>query len=374
MMSLALTGSLFPFRVAVALAVGFAFGSLTVTGEPGPAPATEYFPAVVFTQGFCVSPPLISREIPLTDFGRLAPMVPGTWEPFWALIHWYGVESLTDAHRTVFGEREAAWRNAYQGLRVALGDDGRPEVTMTLDSLAVYNHEPITYERMCVIRPHFLLSHAFYPDRDGVRRYGGAEEPRTEPDASVFPDLDTFAELTLSLKLRLAEATDLRREYRHDDPAKRRPHHNRAAFQFWLRVHCRTPGAPSHGRFFWVGYRAYDSALPYESPIPYRHDQIESDGRSTFAYRLSIGTVYGEDYEAPLNAFLAGRESALTIDVLKEVRKAVFAIRQEKQAFPDLYPAARGLPGSQPAAGDGSARTPGRSGAGGSRQPRSGRG
>jgi hypothetical protein len=67
-------------------------------------------------------------------------------------------------------------------------------------------------------------------------------------------------------------------------------------------------------------------------------DRIESDGSSTFAYRLSIGTVYGEDYEAPLNAFLAGRESALAIDVLKEVRQAGLAIRQEKQAFPDLSP------------------------------------
>jgi hypothetical protein len=286
---------------------------------------------------------MIAREIPLSRFGRLAPMRPTAQSPFWSLVHWHGVESLADTHRTVFGEREAAWRNAYQGLHITVDDSGQVALTLTIDSLVIYNHEPISYERMCVIRPHFLLAHNFYPDRDGVRRYGGADARLTEPDASVFPDLDTFADLTLSLKLRLAEATDLRHEYRGDDPSKRRPHHNRNPFQFWFRVYCRNPAAPSYGRFFWLGYRAYDSALPYASPVPYQNDQIESDGNSTFAYKLCALSAYGEDYERRLNAFLAGEESALTFDVLKEARKAVHAIQQQKGAFADVREDLAGL-------------------------------
>jgi hypothetical protein len=308
----------------------------TGPAEPRPAAAAaEFFPPDAFRRGFSVSPPMIAREIPLAQFGRLAPMQATPDAPFWTLIHWHGVESLSDVCRTVFSEREAVWRNPYQGLRIVLGDAGRPVVTLSIDTLAVYNHDPISYERMQVIRPHFLLSHDFYPDRDGVRRYSGAEERETTPDGSTFPDLETFADLRLGLTLRLAQAQDLRQEYRGDDPAKRRLHYNRNCFQFWFRVYCRNAAAPAHGRFFWLGYRAYDSEVPYGSPIPHERDQIESDGRATYAYRLSDLSVHGPDYDRKLTAFRAGAATAIHIDLRQAAQTAIRAIREEKKDFLD---------------------------------------
>jgi len=59
-----------------------------------------------------------------------------------------------------------------------------------------------------------------------------------------------------------------------------------------------------------------------------------SDGQS-FAYGLSYLSVYGESYKATLDAFHAGKETAIAIDVLKVTRKAILAIQQEKNAFLD---------------------------------------
>ena len=308
----------------------------TQAADTVPRPTVvEYFPADSFLRGFSVSPPRISRRIPLTAFGRLAPMLPSAHEPFWTLSQWHCVESLAERRRTMSSGRQSEWRNAYQVLRVVVGEDGRPTLSMTIDSLAVYNHKKITYERMGRVRPHFLLAHNFYPDRDGVRRYGGAEQKDTTPDGSTFPNLDTLSALTLSMKLRLVKADDLRHAYKGDDPARRRRHYNRNCFQFWFRAYCRNPEVPSHGRFFWLGYRAYDSELPYSSRIPHERDQIESDGNATFAYKLCNLSVHGESYERKINAFLAGAETTITIDVLQAARKAIQAIQKRKRAFLD---------------------------------------
>jgi len=295
----------------------------------------EYFPADSFLRGFRVSPPKIARQIPLTAFGRLASMRPPAQTPFWTLSQWHCVESLATRHRTLSSGRQSAWQNPYQTLRVVVGEDGRPALSMTIDSLAVYDHKKITYERMGRVRPHFLLAHNFYPDRDAVRRYGGAEQKDTTPDGSTFPNLDSLSALTLSMELHLVKADDLRHEYKGDDPTNRRRHYNRNCFQFWFRVYCRDPDAPSHGRFFWLGYRAYDSELPYSSRIPHERDQIESDGNATFAYKLCNLSVHGESYERELNAFLAGVETTIAIDVLRAVRKAIRAIQKRKRAFLD---------------------------------------
>ena len=301
-----------------------------------PARAEEYFPPDAFLRGFSVSPPMIAREIPLTDFGRLEPMAPTVEEPFWSLYHWYCVESLNEKHRTVVGERRSEWRNPYQKLGITVGDDGLPMLAMTLDALAVYDHMAITYERMAMVRPHFLLGHQFYPNQDdGIQRYRQAEEKHTLPDGSTFPDLDTFSALTLSVYLRVAEATDLRHEYTHDDAANRRRHYNRACFQFWLRVYCRDATDSAHGRFFWLGYRAFDGEVPYISNIPHEHDQIESDGKSTHAYRLCDKSIYGDDYARKLKAFHGGEETTMIIDVLETARRAIRALQKEKSDFLD---------------------------------------
>lgn len=301
-----------------------------------PAQAVEYFPSEAFLQGFRVSPPMIAREIPEADFGRLAPMDPSATEPFWTLMQWYCVESLAEDHRAVAEERRSVWRNPYEALEVSIGDDGRPVMSMTLDALAVYDHMALTCEKMGHVRPHFLLGRQFYPNlSDGIQRYGGAEETNTLPDGSTFPDLDTFQELTLSVDLRVVEATDLRQEYKHDDAANRRRHYNRACFQYWLQLYCRDAARAEHGRFFWLGYRAYDGEVPYASPIPHQVDQIESDGKSTHAYRLCDQSIYGDDYARKLKAFHDGKETTMVIDVLAAARKAIRALQDEKNDFLD---------------------------------------
>ncbi|MBN2451242.1 MAG: hypothetical protein JXR77_12685 [Lentisphaeria bacterium] len=338
-----------PKRVAASL-LCLAAPFLARGGEPPvekpdpryPTGPVEYFPADGFLRGFLVSPPLISRKIPLADFGRLEPMRPGAAEPFWTLNQWFCVESLAEAHRIAFGEREAAWRNPYQELRLTVGPDGRPALTLTLDALAVYNHRKLSYAQMGRIRPHFLVAHNFYPDREGIRRYGGAAEKDTTPDGGTFPDLAALNTLTLSVNLRLAERRDLRDAYPHDDAAHRRRHYNRACFQFWLRVYCRDPEAPSHGRFFWLGYRAYDGEVPYSSNIPHERDQIESDGNLTFAYRLCDRSVYGPGYAPKLADFHAGEETPIRIDVRAAARTAIRAIREQKSAFMDAPDDLRG--------------------------------
>lgn len=332
-------GSWAGIAAATALVVYCGSAGEAVPGAPA-AEGTEYFPPDGFLCGFRVTPPMIAREIPLTDFGRLAPMRPDAGEPFWTVVQWHCVERLTDAHRTAFGAREAAWSNRFQRLRVSVGDDGRPELQMTLDSLAVYNHEPISYERMGGIRPHLLLSRAFYPDRDGIRRCGGAEEPDTTPDAGTFPDLSTFSALELSMRLRLVEAVDLRETYKGDSPDHRRSHYNRVPFQFFFQIYCRNPADPAHGRFFWLGCRVYNNDYADTSRAGREQDQIESDGRATFAYLLSDRGIHGPDYEEKVRDLFAGKETSVTMDVLAAARMAVRAIQERHKDFlkapPDL--------------------------------------
>ena len=306
----------------------------------------EFFPQDSFLHGFQVSPPQIAREIPLERFTRLGPLLsPAVEPPFWTLSQWHCVESLKDEdrlHANGADAKEAVWQNDYLRLRVAVDASSDQELQMTVDSLAIYNHAPISYEKMCVIRPHFLLGHNFYPDRDGVRRYGAAILDNMPQDATSVPDLNTFDSLTLSMRLCLQENKDLRHAYLGDRPEKRRRHYNRNPFQFWLRIYCRDRTKASHGQAFWLGCRIFDSEYPYASPIPNQRDQIESDAHR-YAYRLCNLSVLGEQYEERIDAFLAGKDTPVVIDVLQATRTALAAIQEEKDAFRDVPPTLAGL-------------------------------
>ena len=309
------------------------FSFFVGAGQSPGADEVEYFPPDAFLRRFSVTPPRISRQIPLANIGRLKPMLPSEEPPFWTLVQWNCIESVTDAHRQIFGQREALWKNAYQTLRVTVDEVGRPELRMSIDSLAIYNHASITYKTMERMRPHLLLSHNFYPDRDGVRRFGGAEEADTTPDGGQFPCLDSFRELTLSMRLRLVEAADLRQAYKADGPANRRNHYNRVPFQFWFRVYCRNAKDPAHGRFFWLGCRAYNNDWAYISRLGRERDHIESDGNATFAYLLGDLSTYGDDYERKINGLLAGEEIRIVMDVIGSARRRSRAIQQQKRDF-----------------------------------------
>ncbi len=299
---------------------------------------TEYFPVDAFLRGFYVTPPAIKHEIPLSAFGRLAPWRPTTsGEPFWTVVQWHCIESLTDAHRQKSGSNEAVWKNSFQQLRLFVDESDRTELQLCVDSLAVYNHLKINYERMAKIRPHLLLSHSFYPDRDNIRRYGGAELADTTPDDCTFPELNNLASLKLSMSLRLVDASDLRESYTVDSPENRRPHYNRVPFQFWFRVYCRNPADPAYGRFFWLGCRVYNNDY-LQTRASREQDHIERDGRKTFAYLLSDKNIHGPDYEMKVSELFAGRETAITMDVLDAARKAVLAIQERHKDFMQTPP------------------------------------
>ena len=330
------------------LTVVLGWGSLLPAEELGDGDfqVLQFFPQDSFLRGFEVSPPQIATEIPLQRFTRLGPLQPPAAEtPFWTLAQWHCVESLKEEDRLRGIERngnEAEWQNDFLRLRVAVDASGRQQLQMTVDSLGIYNHSPISYEKMCVIRPHFLLCHNFYPDRDGVRRYGATIVDNMPEDAGSMPDLNQFDALKLSMGLCLEENEDLRQAYQGDRPENRRRHYNRNPFQFWLRIYCRDRNSASYGQSFWLGCRVFDSEYPYGSKIPNERDQIESDAHR-YAYRLCNLSVFGEDYEKEIKAFLAGKETTITIDVLEAARTALAAIQAEKDAFGDLRATLAGL-------------------------------
>ena len=306
----------------------------------------EFFPQDSFLNGFQVSPPRIAPEIPLERFTRLKPLLPqAAAQPFWTLSQWHCVESLKDEDRLPANEanaREAVWQNDYLRLRVAVDASGKQELQMTIDSLTIYKHAPISYEKMCAIRPHFLLGHNFYPDRDGVRRYGATIRDDMPQDAGSVPDLNSFDSLTLSMRLCLQENKDLRYAYLGDCPENRRRHYNRNPFQFWFRIYCRDRTSASHGQAFWLGCRVFDSEYPYASAIPNRRDQIESDAHR-YAYKLCNLSVFGEEYEEKIDAFLAGKDTPIVLDVLQATRTALAAIQEQKGAFGDVPATLAGL-------------------------------
>ena len=309
-------------------------------------PIARFFPQDSFLHGFQVSPPQIAREIPLQRFTRLGSLLPPPAEPpFWTLSQWHCVESLKDEdrlHADVADASEAVWENDYLRLRVAIDASGEQELEMTVDSLAIYDHAPISYEKMCVIRPHFLLGHNFYPDRDGVRRYGATILERMPQDAGSVSDLSAFGSLTLSMRLCLEKNEDLRHAYLGDRPENRRRHYNRNPFQFWLRIYCRDRSSPSHGQAFWLGGRVFDSEYPYTSAIPNQRDQIESDTHR-YAYKLCNRSIFGEEYEEKIGAFLSGKDTPIVIDVLEATRTALAAIQEQKGAFGDVRATLGGL-------------------------------
>ncbi len=296
----------------------------------------EFFPADAFLRGFRVSPPMNAHEIPLKDFNMLKPMKETGPEPFWSVAQWYCVKSLSESDRKISTKREAVWQSEYESMRVNVDSKGRPELQMGIDSLAMFNHEPISYASMETIRPHYLLYHDFYPHRDGMVRLGVAEEY-----TSTFPAMNTFKSLKLKVKLKLIDAKNLSSQYTCDDIANWRGLYNRNGFFLWFKVvDCRKrdTALPSNfGKTFWLGCQVYDDFLPYPLPVNYSTDLVMSDGES-FAYGLSYMTVLGKDYLARLDDFNAGKETTLNIDVLAVARKAILAMQTQKQAFLDVKP------------------------------------
>lgn len=296
----------------------------------------EFFPADGFLRGFQVSPPMIAREMPFTDFNRLKPMKATTQEPFWSVAQWYCVKSLSESDRKLSAKREAFWQSEYESMRLLVDNTGRPELQMGIDSLAMLNHEPISYERMESLRPHYLLYHDFFPYRDGKVRIGVAEEY-----ASTFPALNTLKSLKLTVKLRLISAENLSSQYKGDQIANWRGLYNRNGFFLWFKVvDCRKgdTALPSNfGKSFWLGCQIFDDFLPYPLPVNYSTDLVMSDGES-FAYGLSYLTVLGKDHLARLDDFAAGKETDISIDVLEVARKALLAMQTQKQAFLDVKP------------------------------------
>ncbi|MHB1459668.1 MAG: hypothetical protein ACYC1M_00085 [Armatimonadota bacterium] len=301
------------------------------------APSTiEFFPGDAFLRGFLVSPPMIAREMPFTDFNQLKPMKATGQEPFWSVAQWYCVKSLSETDRKISTKRESSWQSEYESMRVLVDNQGRPELQMEIDSLAIYNHEPISYDRMQTIRPHYLLYRDFFPYRDGKVRLGVAEEY-----ASTFPAMNTFKSLKFKVKLKLIGAKNLSSQYKGDQIANWRGLYNRNGFFLWFKVvDCRKgdTALPSNfGKTFWLGCQVYDDFLPYPLPVNYSTDLVMSDGES-FAYGLSYMTVLGKDYLAKLDDFAAGKETEINIDVLEVARKAIQAMQTQKQAFLDVKP------------------------------------
>ncbi len=298
--------------------------------------AVEFFPADAFLRGFMVSPPMIAREMPFTDFNQLKPIKATGQQPFGSVAQWYCVKSLSESDRKISTKREALWQSEYESMRVIVDSKGQPELQMGIDSLAMFNHEPISYERMESLRPHYLLYHDFFPYRDRKVRIGVAEEY-----ASTFPALNTLQSLKLKVKLRLICAENLSSQYKGDQIANWRGLYNRNGFFLWFKVvDCRKgdTALPSNfGKTFWLGCQVYDDFLPYPLPVNYSTDLVMSDGES-FAYGLSYLTVLGKDYLARLDAFAAGKETEISIDVLEVARKALLAMQTQKQAFLDVKP------------------------------------
>lgn len=295
-------------------------------------PAIEYFPADTFLCPILASPPMIAHELPLSQYARLESLPAPAAEPFWGLAQWHCVQGLTQSNRILAAPLETVWSNGLVALQVRADDQGHAFVRLTTDSLAIYNRAPIPYARMSHIRPHFLLSHNFYPDQEGVRVFRGPKV--TVQDASIVSNLNAYASLVMSLKIRLEHAEDRHTAYTGEPPEKHHYLYNRNCFQFWFRVYCRDRAAASYSKAFWVGFRVYDSVRPYKSPIPYRVAHIESDG-NMFAYLAAPLAVYGEKYMETLDAFQRGEEIPLVFDVLDFARKAVAEIKQQKNAFLD---------------------------------------
>lgn len=292
----------------------------------------EYFPAETFLRPVLASPTMIAHELPLAQFTRLEPLRESSAEPFWELAQWHCEQGLMPSDRTLATPSETVWSNGLVAAHFQADAQGHSLVRLTADSLAIYNRAPIPYARMSNIRPHFLLSHNFYPDLGGVRVLSDFQQSR--PDASVISNLNTYATLVMSLKAQLECAEDLRTNYTFEPPQKHDYLYNRNCLQFWFRIYCRDQAAASYGKSFWVGFRVYDSVRPYKFPKPYRVAAIESDGRM-FAYLAAPLDLFGADYAKILDALQRGEETPLKFDVLGFARKALVELKRQKKTFLD---------------------------------------
>ncbi len=294
----------------------------------------EWFPEDSFLRGFRVSPVQIAPEIPLSEFNQLPPSAGRGPEPFWDIALWNCAGSLSDSSRRAFEQTETVWSNQFVSLKLSASPHAAPQLALSLDSLSVYNRLQLTYEQMQSIRPHFLLSHNFYPDaHDGMKSYGKASLPMMAK--SSVPDLNTLQSLELTLTATLAGAEPLRASYAHDEIANWDRLKNRFVFSAHFMVCCRDPSLASCGKWFWLGFMIYDSNLPYSGTVHYETDQLGSDGCGQYAYLLRWLSLYGPRYLQTIDSFAAGEETSIALDVLSAVKKALSAMQGEG-AFADV--------------------------------------
>jgi hypothetical protein len=292
------------------------------------------FPEDSFLRGFRASPVQIAQEIPLSEFNQLRACAGSGLEPFWDVALWNCAESLSGSNCLASGQMRSAWSNEFVSLSLSAPIHAAPQLALSLDSLAIYNRLQLTYKQMEVIRPHFLLSHNFYPDAlDGMKRYGKAALPSMAE--SSIPDLNTLQSLDLELKATMIEMEPLHESYAGDEVANWDKLKNRSGFTAHFIVYCRDPSSASCGKWFWLGFLIYDSNLPYPGAIHYETDQLGSDGNGNYAYLLRWGSLYGTNYLQTIDSFNAGEETSIKLDVLSAVRKALLAM-QEEGAFMDV--------------------------------------
>jgi hypothetical protein len=286
------------------------------------------FPSDSLLRGFRVSPVQIALQIPLSGFNHLTAISPECSEPFWDVAMWNCGQSLSESNRY----SGTVWSNEYTMIRLAESDP--EQIQLTLDSLAVYSQSQFSYTQMQQTRPHFLLSRNFYPDeQDGMKLYGTAAAPFM--DGSSIPNLNTLQSLELTLEATLVDVEQLQSVYPYDDVANWDQLYNRNSFSAHFIVYCRDPALASYGKWFWLGFMIYDSNLPYSAAIHYETDQLGSDGNGNYSYLLRWLSLYGDDYQETLDAFHAGQETPIALDVLSAVRKALSAL-QNDGAFIDV--------------------------------------
>ncbi len=276
-----------------------------------------------FADGFLATPVKISRSMPLEDFTSLKPKGSAPAEkPIWELSQWLSYQGLTAADYRWTGS-EHRWKNGYIGLGYT--PDPSPVIRLDVDTLAIYNELPVSYEKMAHRRPHFLLARMFFPDQNGARVLRDDDKTKLAHRLSTFPNLDSFERLEFSVDLTLEQAEQLEAEYEGDAPEKVRRGYNRDPF-------CRDETSPDFGTFFWVGWRAYNSDYPTLSEAHIRTDRVESDG-TNFAFLMSPKTMLGDDFERDNFYFYNGEKTRFQFDVLKQVERAIDAIIKKDGAF-----------------------------------------
>jgi hypothetical protein len=149
----------------------------------------EFIPPNSFLQGIRVSPPRIANQIPKSSYGLLTAMDTSSPEPFWTLNQWLCLKSLSDGDRQ--NTNSSLWQNEYGSVQVAIDGDGAPELTLSLNSLNVFQDNPtypVPYGQMFAKRPHFLISRNFFPEDETMIDFSTKEKHAW----SIIPNLSDF--------------------------------------------------------------------------------------------------------------------------------------------------------------------------------------